>query len=329
MPALQPRVIELQPPPRRAAARAELALCRAIEPAADGTPPEWLLLAPAGEILGRDGRRFRNPDPAVVVAQCQAGGADIPLDWEHATHIRAPQGLDAPAAGWVVEVQARGAEVWGRVEWTEAGAAAVRERGYRYYSPAYYLDPQTRAITDIPSVGLTNRPNLALPALNSTEAPMFPESVLTALGLAPDADEAAVLAAIEALKAAPTMPNLNSYAPRAELDLALNRAVQAETALRTAQQAEINRQVDALIAQGLAAARITPATMDYHRAQAQTEGGIERLRSYLAAAPAVVTDASRAGKPPEGSPELNAEQRRIRAAFGHTPETLARYGASQ
>lgn len=307
-----------------------LALCRALDPAADGAPPEWLLLAPVGAIQGRDGRAFTNADPQAVIALMQAAGVDIPLDTEHATHIRAPQGLDAPAAGWVVELQNRDGEIWGRVEWTAAGAEAIRARAYRYYSPAYFLDPQTHAITDIPSVGLTNRPNLSLPALNSHEAPlMLPETILTAIGLAPDADEAAVVAAIDALKAAPPAPSLNHYAPRAELDLARNRATVAEAALHELQQAQTHRQIDALIEQGLAAARITPATVEYHRAQAQGEGGVERLHQYLAAAPAVVTAETRTGQPPEGTPELNSQAAAIAAAFGNSPETLAKYGAAQ
>ncbi|AUB83764.1 phage protease [Candidatus Thiodictyon syntrophicum] len=133
-------------------------------------PPLWLLLAPAGIIVGRDGRTFSNPAPGPVVERFQAGGVDLPLDTEHATHIRAPAGLDAPAAGWIEAMEQRAGEVWGRVKWTEAGAAAVRSRGYRYYSPAYTLNAAQEVIA-VQSVGLTNKPNLDLPALNRLAAP--------------------------------------------------------------------------------------------------------------------------------------------------------------
>ncbi len=140
----------------------------AVGPAAEfggPIPPDWLLLAPAGVIVGRDGRTFSNPDPAAVVARFLANRADLPLDTEHATHIRAPVGLDAPAAGWITALEARHGEIWGRLSWTAAGAESVRTRAYRYYSPAYHLN-QSQEVTSIASVGLTNKPNLYVTALN-------------------------------------------------------------------------------------------------------------------------------------------------------------------
>jgi phage I-like protein len=326
-----------------AAPFAETALCRALplELGAGGLP-EWLLLAPLGESRGRDGRAFRLDDPAAVIAAMAADGADIPLDWEHGTHLRAPQGDPAPAAGWVVELQSRPDGLWGRVEWTPAGAEAVRSRSYRYYSPAYRLAGEGRAVVGIPSVGLTNKPNLHLPALNRDGA--NPEdstmslspAIASALALADSATEADALSAIEALKThrdtamnRAQTPDLSLYVPRADFDAALNRGAAAESALRTAQQAELDREITALIEQGLQQARITPATVEYHRAQAQGEGGLARLKAYLAVAPQVLGDPAPKGAPPEGTPELNRQAAAIAAAFGNTPEILAQYGVAR
>ncbi|WP_295430042.1 phage protease [uncultured Thiodictyon sp.] len=142
-------------------------------------PPDWLLLAPAGVIVGRDGRTFSNPAPASVVARFLANRADLPLDTEHATHIRAPVGLDAPAAGWITALEARHGEIWGRVSWTAAGAESVRTRAYRYYSPAYHLN-QSQEVASIASVGLTNKPNLYVTAMNRGAFPSAPAPALTA-----------------------------------------------------------------------------------------------------------------------------------------------------
>lgn len=314
--------------------QAALALCRELAPSADGIPPEWLLLVPAGEILGRDGRRFSNPDPATVVNAFDPA-AQLPLDWEHATHLRAPQGQDAPAAAWVTQLEARDGEVWGRVQWNAAGAEAVRSRAYRYYSPAYRLGVDG-AVVRLLSVGLTNTPNLTLPALNrhglTMQQPTEPgmdESIRTALDLPEGATPEQAVAKIAELKTSlnrASTPDLTRFVPRADLDAALNRAAQAETSLRETQQAEIDRRVDALIQTGLNAARITPATEQYHRAAAKAEGGIERLQAYLDAAPAVVTGETRTGKPAEGTPALNSDAARIAAAFGQTAETLQKFG---
>jgi len=75
------------------------ALCRAL-PEGDG-PPGWLLLVPAGRFEGRDGRFWVNDRPDAIVAAFEAAGQPLPIDWEHATEIKAPAGDPAPAAGWI------------------------------------------------------------------------------------------------------------------------------------------------------------------------------------------------------------------------------------
>lgn len=318
-----------------------LALCRELPLAADGAPPDWILLAAAGEIQGRDGRAFSNSDPSNVVAEFAANAADIPVDVEHSTHLQAPAGNPAPAVGWVTALDARADGVWGQVAWNATGAEQIRSRAYRYYSPAYLLDAAKR-ITRILSVGLTNTPNLKLPALNQERAPTETETgmpidqaIRAALDLPEGATPEQAAAKIATLKtdlgaaqAGAQVPDLNRFCPRGDLDAALNRASAAEAKLREREQAESAAQIDALIKEGLNSARITPATVDYHRAQAQTEGGVERLRTYLAAAPAVVGGESRTGQPPEGETALNSEARRIMAAFGNTEESLKKFGGS-
>ncbi|MBK1710583.1 phage protease [Marichromatium gracile] len=313
------------------------ACAQALAPSAGGAPPEWLLLVPAGEIAGRDGRAYRNDRPEAVVAAFEPE-AEIPLDWEHATHLRAPRGEQAPAAGWISALALCDGAVWGRVAWTAAGAEAVRARAYRYYSPAYRLDAEGR-VTRLLSVGLTNQPNLRLPALNQRtrpEDPAMDETIRQALDLPEGATPAQAVTAIEALRTRldharteAATPDLARFAPRADLDAALNRAQAAEQALAEGRRAELAREIDALIAEGLNRARITPATVDYHRAQAATAGGLERLRAYLDTAPALVGTAPGAGgAPPATPPGLDAAQRRIAAAFGLGAEDLERWGGA-
>jgi phage I-like protein len=284
---------------------------------------------------------LRNAD--AVVARFQADAADIPVDYEHATHIRAPLGLDAPAAGWIVEMQARDGALWARVEWTDDGAEQLRSRSYRYYSPAFLLD-ESGGIVGVPSVGLTNRPNLRVPALHRDGADtdpasipgdpsaMLPTALCTALGIPETATEPEACAAVDALKAdratalhRAQTPDLALYVPRADYDAVLHRLREQEERAAAAAAAELSRQIEDLIAQGLTAARITPATVDYHRAAAAAPGGLERLQAFVDAAPAVLSPETRTGQPPAGTTALNADARAIMAAFGNTPETLARY----
>jgi phage I-like protein len=312
-----------------------LTLCRALP--ADGSPlPEWLPLIPAGDSTGRDGRGFRNPDPAAVVAAFDPT-AQLPLDYEHSTHVRAPQGQDAPAVGWIVALEEREGAVWGQFDWNPTGVEAIRTRAYRYYSPAVQLDA-SGAVVRLLSVGLTNTPNLSLPALNrqapTSQEPSMDPDILVALGLPAGATPAQAVTVIAELKTSlhrAQTPDLSQFAPRADLDAALHRAQTAEQTLAETQQAERTRQIDALIQDGLSRARIAPATVDYHRAAAATEGGLDRLRAYLDTAPALLDQThSKAGAPvPEGALSLNADEARIAAAFGNAPDILAQYGVAK
>ena len=63
-----------------------------------GTNAVWLPMIPAGEVIGRDGRSWKNTNPDAVVA---AFDAKLPFDIEHATELRGPKGKEADAAGWI------------------------------------------------------------------------------------------------------------------------------------------------------------------------------------------------------------------------------------
>ncbi|MGH7935206.1 MAG: phage protease [Candidatus Binataceae bacterium] len=134
--------------------------------------PEWIELLPAGDFSGRDGRGpFRLARPAVVVAATRAlrMEAGIPIDYDHATDFAAPKGRPAPAAGWIRELQVRGGAIWGRVEWTRHGAAAVATREYRYISPVFEY-AKNGEVVRLLRAALTNNPNLYLTAISASAA---------------------------------------------------------------------------------------------------------------------------------------------------------------
>jgi phage I-like protein len=143
----------------------------AIEDAdlSSSAPPQWVMLIPAGEFSGRDGRGpFRLADPARVIAATDALGltAGVPIDYDHATDFAAPKGRPAPAAGWIRELAERDGALWGRVEWTPHGAKAITSREYRYISPVFQYSPDG-AVTRLLRAGLTNNPNLYLTAISA------------------------------------------------------------------------------------------------------------------------------------------------------------------
>ncbi|MER2605784.1 MAG: phage protease [Siculibacillus sp.] len=161
--------------------------------------PEWVHLVPAGAFEGADGRGpYTLADPQAVIARSMRAGK-LCLDECHSTDLAAPKGQPAPARGWIVEMQARADGIWGRVEWTPAGRALMAEHSYRGISPVMRAEAAApHAVVDVLRASLTNDPNLPLSTLHHREVdPMsLPKEVLTRLGLAEGADEAAVAAAI-------------------------------------------------------------------------------------------------------------------------------------
>jgi len=278
---------------------------------AQGEVPDWVQLLPAGpEIAGRDGRAWRLDDPERVVAAFAANGADLPVDFEHATELRGPKGEPAPAVGWIAEMATRAGAVWARVAWTDAGREALASRAYRYLSPVFRFQPESRQIAEMLSAGLTNQPNLRLAALNREdqqpqEIPMLPAALCRALDLAPEASEDAVLRKIEGLAAelvaarnAAEHPPLDRFVPRADHDQAKARLAELEADAHARNAAEIEGAVDAAIADG----KTSPATRDYHIAACKAEGGLDRFRSWIATAPTLTAPTGLGGKAPAAGP---------------------------
>ena len=317
--------------------------------------PEWVELFPPGpEIVGRDGRSYLLEDAAAVAAASLDGKTDLPVDWEHATDVKAPKGEEAPAAGWITKIEARAGAVWGKVEWTDRGRAQVEAREYRYISPHFMYTKSRRVLVKLLSAGLTNTPNFTMTAL-SREGASMNKKILKALGLAEDAtDEQAVTAintlrterdsarskeirtalglaedatdeqavtAINTLKTerdSAQHPSLDEFVPRADYDLAV------ASVSRNAKQA-LDSEIDTAIAKALEAGKITPATEEYHRAQCRLEGGLERFRKYVGVAPEVARNTNLGGTPSGKTAELTGDAKKIASMFGHKAEDLKKY----
>ncbi|ASE39351.1 phage protease [Brevundimonas vesicularis] len=307
-----------------------------------GTAPEWIELIPPGfDVQGRDGRAWINPDPEGVVAATTARSLPLPLDWEHATETRAPQGLDAPAAGWIEEVaQREGGSIWGRVDWTLRGRAMVEAKEYRFVSPVFAYDKVTGVIRRLISVGLTNTPNLLLTALNrhsddegtdqpnrEQEQPLsIAQRLAPVLGLAANATDDQIVSAVTEAKAANRSVDLSSYAPRADLDAAVNRANAAEAALKAKTDEDHARAIDAALAAAQDAGKIIPASVDDYRAMCTAEGGLDRFNNLVKTMPVIAGAAeSRASNKAESAntgSELTDEERAVCRALGQDEATF-------
>lgn len=295
----------------------------------DGKAPEWVELIPPGpNIFGRDGRQWLFDEQAGMLVQSSFLGRaiDLPIDWEHATQHRASKGESAPAAGWIKQLELRDGALWGLVDWTPRGSEQVINREYRFLSPVFDFDPDTTRIARLVSAGLTNKPNFLLTALNQETTENMPVklslAILAALGLPETATEEQALAATMQLKATAQAantekPNLTQFVPRADYDALGLRATNAEQALATQKKADHDKQVDAAITSATQAGKITPSTVEYHRAMCQDEAGLNRFKEFVTAAP-VVAAASDLGerKPDHLKTALNAEEQEVAKLMG-------------
>lgn len=279
----------------------DIALQAMALPPAGEALAEWLPLVPLGRIVGRDGREFVLDEPDQVVAHFSAQRKPIVFDYEHGSELLAKGGHEAPASGWVEELAVRDDAIWGRVEWTERARAAIQSREYRYYSPGLIVDINAtpQRVLGIKSVGLTNNPNLYVPSLNhqQPETAMLHEAIRQALGLNNEATVDDAVAAIGSIKGErdtalnrAATPSLELFVPRADYNTALHRATTAEQALADERKAQADAAIEAAISQALEGKKITPATVEYHRAQCATEGGLERFRAFVEQAPVIAAD---------------------------------------
>lgn len=297
--------------------------------------PEWVELIPAGpRILGRDGRWWTIPDPDAVASRFDPA-KEPQIDVEHSSQMQAPQGLPAPAVGWIKALEVRDGAIWGRVEWTKEGADLVSGRAYRYLSPVFRFDYATNEISELICAGLTNNPNLEMAALNSAEMEKetMDKTVLEALGLPGTASVVDVVTAINSLKSEKTValnaaqhPDPEKFVPKADHQLALNRITEFETADKARADKEAEGAVDAAITAG----KIAPASRDYHLATCRAEGGLDRFRAFVETQPVIAAPSNLDKKDPAALPgKLNAEELAVCRQLGMSPEEFAAARAAE
>lgn len=139
----------------------------------------------------------------------------LPIDVDHRPETQG----NTEAAGWVTGLTVDGQTLWATAEWNDLGQELVKNKRYAYISPSYvanYKDEHGKEHgTALLGVALTNRPFLSMATVSlsklhntTTESYIpdempFPVTILNALGLGADAEEATVLSKITELLAKP------------------------------------------------------------------------------------------------------------------------------
>jgi phage I-like protein len=120
------------------------------------TAPGWIQIFPFGTHETPKGTFVINAESLRLVMERAASHVnDYVADYEHATLT----GAEAPAAGWITRIEARGAGgIWGRVQWTPRARALIEAREYRYFSPVFRFREHDRVVVEFLHGGLTNWP---------------------------------------------------------------------------------------------------------------------------------------------------------------------------
>jgi phage I-like protein len=312
----------------------------------NGALPASIELIPAGAVIqGRDGRKWKNSNPQKVALASVARLPRLVIDENHASDLAAPKGGSSPAMGWMTKLRAgEGGSIWADVEWTKRGAEAALNKEYSFISPVFLHDDQNE-ITVVLRAGLTNVPNLQLPALNSeepgknnTEASMNKE-LLAALGLSETATEAEAIAAAQALQGKAVLNAANpgggtkvaavdlaAYAPRADLNAMEARALAVEKQLAELNTAQVKREAETAVGEAIKNRKIAPASRAEYLALCSSKEGLETFKKIAAVTPAIIGEGTQApeGTPPvaESGAALNAEETATYKAMGYTEEEI-------
>lgn len=327
-----------------------------FEIAVDG---KSMRLVPAGIFRARDGRPFDAPHwftdanvAAQVIRRAQEEVDDLVIDYEHQTLYAEQNGQKAPAAGWFKDMEWRADGIYAvNVRWTKTAQAHLDDEEYRYLSPVFTYDPQTGEVLRILMAALTNKAGLdgltdltrlavnRFSLTNHTQEDEVDKAALCKqLGLPETATEAEIQARLAALTSKADQADsltqevatlkANAPDPAKYVPIAALREVQDGLAALKAEKQET--QVEALVQEGKAACKITPALEQWARDLGKRD--LAALRSFLDTAPALahLKDGQTDGNPPaDGKHGLSADELAVCKQLGMTPEAFAKEKASQ
>jgi phage I-like protein len=263
---------------------------------------------------GRDAYEFTRKDGERIIAEFTRRQNRIASDYEHQMLLCKTNGKPAPASGWITAMQLTDKGLEATVEWTETALSMIKNKEYRYTSPAFLKDPETGRVNKFINFALTNIPatdgcqELVAASLLTAEPGKSGEKhakeanmdkkVLTLLGLAADAPEQDAEARIRDMLAANTTAEalkskvitalgLTAEATPETIEgalLGLKSSADKVTALSAqVAQMQTNQETarrETLISEGLADGRLSNAQKDWAKTVA-----LDVLSGYLKATP--------------------------------------------
>jgi len=121
-----------------------------------------VLVSPLGDFAHPNGEQHctREAFDALVAKWEEDGKPEILVDFDHASEM----GGATEAAAWATNLASDEDGLHATFRMTDKGAEALTATRYRYLSPAWYVDEEGHP-TELSTIALTNRPNLPVPRL--------------------------------------------------------------------------------------------------------------------------------------------------------------------
>lgn len=250
---------------------------------------------------------FTDRSAEEVLRESKAWGIRHSMDWEHTALNKAlgvvpPGDGRAPAACWYdIELREDGLYAT-NIEWTDQGASDVLSKAYKYISPAFDFDPETREVTSLWNASLTNLPatrnmqpimaSIHGEGANPKGASSMLKPALAMLGLAENTPESEALAKLSQLHTfRATVLATTGKATESEalgaltaLKMAETKAVTLAAELETLKSSTAKNEVESLLTQGERDGKIEPGSeLRTHLATMPAKA----IQAFLSAAPVV------------------------------------------
>ncbi len=284
-----------------------------------GALPEVIDILPpptAGRITGQDGRSWPHTNHETLIRAFAKAGIQLPIDINHATEIRAPQGDPSPAVGWITQLFDAKGTLKAKVSWTSLAAQVIGDGQYKYISPAFVYSKNQQRIIRLKSAALVNHPNLAeLAALNNQKEGVSMKKIAQALGLRESATEEEILETLTQRQA--EQQALNSHIPKADYELALNRAEEAEAKLKAAEEAGFKEALNTALDEAIKGAKVAPSSRQFYEETITNQTALNSFKEMVDTSPALLTTAEvTPASLPSGRGELNSVEKAMACAMG-------------
>jgi phage I-like protein len=314
-----------------------------------GEPPQLFRLFPQGTTRTTKGDLLFDEQSAtdVMAAMADHGKSDLPIDYQHGmlALLRTPD--SGKAAGWFKPAIIKG-ELWASdVQWTPSADKALRAREYRYHSPAVKFDRETRRVTKLINVALTNlhatkglKPLVAsetttsAPGSGATEAPTMSEKLFARLGAKDEAEAIimlaeheswtkGVLATLSCTKLDEAVPAIEQLQAQAGESVKLAEKIVTLTAERDAlTEADAERKQKALIAELSEAGKLPPSLHDWAQTISYEQLSEFGEKAEPSAKAEATTPKPAAGADPEVTEQMRATAKQMGVSVDDIKATI-------